>query len=164
MKRFLTLITLVATLQAGCSAIVTRPDVRLQKISPSSLDTSGIDLEVNLLVTNPNSFDLTLLGYSYALSLASTPVASGGVRQKVVFAGKKETVLKIPTRVRHGSVVELLKKKPDLNHLPYSLEAGLQIDSPIGELSVPINAEGDFAVPENYRPSSVLHRLKGIFR
>lgn len=147
----------------GCSAIVTRPEVKVQGINMVRLDTSGVDIDINLLVSNPNRFDLALLGYSYRLQLADIPLMSGGERQKIVFQGDRETLLKIPARVRHTDLLELLRKSPDPNHLPYRIIAGLQVDTPIGETSVPVDHSGEFSVPEKYKPASMFQRFKGIF-
>lgn len=154
---------LLTCLLTGCSTIVGTPEVRLQRIAATGIDTAGIDLEVNLLVANPNRFNLTLLGYSYALSLAETPLSSGGQRQQTIFPGKQETLVRIPARVRHGDLLELLKHSPNPDHIPYHLQAGLQVDTPLGEVSVPVDSRGEFAIPEKYRPSGLLQRFKGLF-
>ncbi len=163
MIRFLSYLLLLPVL-ASCSLIVTKPDVSLQRIAPTGVDSSGIDIELNLLIKNPNSFDITLLGYSYTLEVSDLPFASGGIRKTAVFMGKQESGLSIPVRVRHGELLEILKRQHDPDKIPYHLSASLQVDTPIGELSLPIDQRGLFSIPEKYRPGSVLQQIKGLFK
>lgn len=149
-------------LLTGCAAVVTAPTIQLDQLKPVAVDISGLTIEVDLLVSNPNRFDLTLLGYSYTLQIAGLPLSSGEGSQTVVFSGGRQTRITIPAQVRHSDLFNLLQLQHDPDRIPYHLIATLQVDSPLGEKSVPVDHQGLFAVPEQYRPSSLLNRLKGI--
>lgn len=155
-------LVLLVFLLTGCATVVTAPTVQLQQLKPVALDISGLTVEVDLLVTNPNRFDLTLLGYSYTLQIAGVPFSSGGGRQTIVFSAEQETQVTIPTQVRHSDLFELLQLQHDPDLIPYHLVAGLQVDTPLGERSVPVDQQGQWAIPEQYRPSGLLKQLKGI--
>lgn len=160
MKQLALLLLLLA--MTGCSAIVTTPEVRLQQLEPVGIDTTGLELEANLLINNPNHFGLTLLDYSYTLQVAGLPFGTGGNRQTIVFPAQQETVIRIPARIRYSDLLELLKRQPDPDRIPYRLTANLQIDTPLGETSVPVDYQGQLSIPENYRPSFMLQRFKGL--
>lgn len=162
MKRLLLLIMLLSGL-SGCAAVVTSPKVRLQQINPTGIDSAGLNIEVNLLVNNPNRFDLTLQNCSYTLQVAGLPFGSGATHQTTTFPGYKETQIKIPVRIRHADLLELLKRQLDLDHTPYHLIAVLQVDTPLGVSSIPLDHQGQLPIPPQYRPDAALQRLKSLF-
>lgn len=149
-------------LLTGCAAVVTAPTVQLDQLKPVAITISGLTIGVDLLVTNPNRFDLTLLGYSYTLQVGGLLLSSGADRQTVVFSAGQQTRITIPAQVRHHDLFTLLQLQHDTERIPYHLVAALQVDSPLGEKSIPLDQQGLFAVPEQYRPSGLLNRLKGI--
>lgn len=162
MKRLMVLLTLLVAL-TGCAAVVTPPEVRLQQITPVRIDAAGLAIEVDLLVHNPNRFDLTLLGYSYTLQVAGLPFSSGGSRQTTTFPAHQEQLVRIPARIRHGELLELLKRQSGPDHLPYRLIAELQLATPLGESVIPLDHQGRFTIPEKYRPDALMNHLKGLF-
>lgn len=153
---------LLALAMTGCSAVVTTPEVRLQRLAPVVFDTAGLEVEANLLINNPNRFDLTLLDYSYTLQAAGLPLGTGGNRQTIVFPAQQETGIRIPARIRYSDLLELLKRHADPDRIPYRLTASLQVDTPLGETSIPVDYQGQLSIPENYRPSFILQRFKGL--
>lgn len=162
MTRF-ALISLMLLL-TGCATVVTAPTVQLDQLKPIAVAISGLTIGVDLLVTNPNRFDLTLLGYSYTLQVAGLPLSSGGDSQTVVFSAGQQTRITIPAQVRHHDLFKQLQLQLQHNteRIPYHLVAALQIDSPLGKKSISLDHQGLFSVPEQYRPNGLLNRLKGI--
>jgi LEA14-like dessication related protein len=158
-KRLLLLIILLSGL-CGCAAVA--PQVRLQQIIPTGIDSDGLNVEVRLLVDNPNQLDLTLSGYSYSLQVAGLPFSSGEAQQATTFPGHTATLVALPTRIRHRELLELLKRQPDWNHIPYRLLAKLKIDTPLGESTIPLDHQGQLLIPAKYRPDAVIQRLKGL--
>lgn len=147
----------------GCPAVFAAPKIQLHQITVSGIDAAGLDLEVDLLVSNPNRFDLTLTGYSYTLRVDDLPLYSGGAQQVAAFPARHETIVRIPTRVRHNDLLALLKRQPDSGRIPYHLVAALQVDTPVGETSIPVDFHNQFTIPENYRPNTIIKQLKGLF-
>jgi hypothetical protein len=60
-----------------------------------------------------------------------------------------------------AAVVELLKRRPDPDRVPYRLQAGLQVDTPLGERVIAIDKDGMFTIPHRYRPNEWLNSLQG---
>lgn len=163
MKHRICLLMFMVIVLSGCAAVVTSPEVRLQQINPVRIDSAGMDIEVDLFVNNPNRFDLTLLGYSYNLQVAGRPFSSGETRQTTIFPANQEILVRIPARVRHINLLELLQLQLDLNHLPYHLIAELQLATPLGESSIPLDQQGQLKIPEKYRPNVLMQSLKDLF-
>ena len=147
------------TLLGGCSAMVQNPVVTVKDLNVVSLDTRGAGMELHLNVENKNPFDITLRGYSYNLDIMALPLAKGGGREEIRFPANDATDLRIPIRISYSDLLEILKRKPDPDKIPYHVTAGLDIDTPVGQLTVPIDRKGTYALPKEYRPSNLLNSL-----
>lgn len=146
-------------LMTGCSLLVRNPEVAVKDVSLVELDGAGAKLEIGIDVTNPNPYQISLQGYNYALQVTSLPLASGAARQTMVFASDKTTNVRIPVKISYGDLLEILKNRPDLDRIPYRLQAGLDLDLPVGAMTLPIDETGTFAVPPKYRPDSLLRKF-----
>lgn len=160
MKNFLILVFLLLT---GCSSFLESPRVTVKNVNLVGLDTNGVELEFYLGVNNPNPFAVTLKGYSYDVQVLTLPVAKGGSREPVRFDPRSETDMRLPVRVKYSDLMEILKRRPDPDKIPYRLNAGLELDSALGSFLVPVEKSDTFAIPEQYRPSHALRRITDLF-
>lgn len=150
-------------LSSGCAALVREPHIMVQATDIVSVDTGGFDIELLVAVTNPNSFDITLRGYTFDLQVLAVPFASGGLHKTVRFPAGETVSARLPFRVHHNELLGIIKRKPDLDRLPYELDARLAIDTPLGGHTVPISKKDTFSVPQAYRPDTYLkHLLKPL--
>lgn len=149
----------VLFLNSGCAALIKEPHVTVQATDVVSVDTGGFDLELLVAVTNPNSFDIALHGYTFDLQVLAVPFASGGLQKTVRFPAGETVSTRLPFRVHHNDLLGIIKRKPDLDRLPYELNARLAIDTPLGERAVSISKKDTFSVPPAYRPDTYLKRL-----
>ncbi|GFO68299.1 WHy domain-containing lipoprotein [Geomonas limicola] len=163
MKKAVRLVVLVLLL-SGCTLFVKEPQVAVRDLNVVSLDPAGLGMELYLTVNNPNSFDVRLLGYSYDLKVMALPLAKGGARDEVRFAANSETGLRIPVKIGYNELIEILKRIPDPDHIPYALSAGLELETPVGQRNIPVNRTGTYAVPPQYRPGNLLKGLGNLFR
>jgi LEA14-like dessication related protein len=157
----LVLALLLFGVQSGCGLIFSSPEVVVKDVTIVGLDPTGLDLELYISVVNPNTFPIILTGYNYDLHVSALPLAKGGARQSLEFKANATTAVRLPVRLAMGSVVELLKRRPDPERIPYRLLAGLQIDTPLGERVVAIDKDGSFTIPPRYRPSQWLKSFQG---
>ena len=162
MKRIPYLLLMFAML-AGCTT-VHQPLVTVKDLNVVSLDPAGAGMELFLRIKNPNSFDVRLQGYSYDLKVMALPLAKGGAREEIKFAGGAETDLRIPIRITYGDLLEIIKRRPDPDKVPYQLAAGLDIETPVGQMTVPINRTGTYAIPKQYRPAAVFGVLGNLLK
>jgi LEA14-like dessication related protein len=156
---FLTFIAL-----AGCSVFIKEPRVAFKGTSLTGVDSSGLDMEFLLAVTNPNSFDLSLTGYSYDLHVLAIPLSSGETQQTIHFPARAETDMHLPVHLSFNNLLEIIKHQPDLNELPYRVNARLKLKSLLGESFIQIEQNDTLNVPEPYRPGAALKRLQDALR
>ncbi len=161
MKRLLSLFLLFFT---GCAMFVAEPTVTVQRTNLINLDSRGVDLEFLLAIQNPNSFAVTLNGYHYDLQVLTLPVARGGAREPVELRGKGTTDFRLPVRLEYKDLIAILKRRPDPDKIPYRLQAGLDMETPVGQFLVPIDKADSFAVPDQYRPSFYLKEVPELLR
>lgn len=160
MKKLLIFLVLFLS---GCSMLVTDPEVTVRNASIVGVDTKGFELEFYLTVKNPNSYGVTLKGYNYDLQVMTLPIAKGGARDTVEFKAGSSTDLRLPVRIEYRDLLEILKRRPDPDRVPYRLKAGLELDTPVGELLVPLDKSSTFSVPQEYRPSHLLKQVTDLF-
>jgi LEA14-like dessication related protein len=147
----------------GCSLFITAPSVQVKDVGIVGLDSNGVEIELLLAVTNPNPYRVKLTGYNYDLKVMALPLAKGGGRETLDFqGGGTVTDLRLPVRVSLSTLYELLKRRPDPDNIPYTLDAGLELDSPLGVHAIPVEKRGTFKVPERYRPEFFLKQLRNI--
>jgi LEA14-like dessication related protein len=149
-------------LLTGCSLFVKTPVVSVKDVTLVGLDGAGARLEVLLGVTNPNAYHISLQGYTYALQVMDVHLASGEARQYLEFAPHGTADVRIPVQVAFRDLFDILKRRPDMDHVPYRIKAGLDVKLPVGSLAVPLDKSGTFAIPLKYRPATFLQRLGGF--
>jgi LEA14-like dessication related protein len=147
---------------AGCTSFVKQPVVTVKDLTVVSVDGRGAGMELYLGVTNPNAFDVKLLGYNYNLKVMALPLAKGDAREEVKFPSKSETDVRIPIKISFADLLEILKRKPNPDAIPYQISAALDLDTPLGKMAVPVTRNGTYAIPKQYRPSSILNRLSDL--
>jgi LEA14-like dessication related protein len=146
----------------GCGYFLATPTVEVRDVAIVGLSPAGLDLELLLTVTNPNSVPITLTGYTYDLQISALPMTTGGARQEVLFKAAGPTDVRLPVRLSFAALAELLKRGIDPERVPYRLQAGLQVATPLGERVIAIDAAGFFTIPKRYRPAEWLKSLQGI--
>jgi len=158
---FLILLFILCT---GCKLFIKEPVVTVKDLSIVSLNGGGAGMELRLKVKNPNSFDVRLLSYNYDLKVMELSLAEGAVRDGIEFPAGGEAELLIPIHISYGDLLEIFKRKPNLDSIPYRLSAGLDLKTPLGEMTVPVSRNGTYAIPKQYRPAAALNRLTDFLR
>ncbi|MBJ6750416.1 LEA type 2 family protein [Geomonas anaerohicana] len=155
---------LVVVLLSGCSKLVSAPQVTVQDLSVVSVDPTGAGMELYLRVLNTNSFDVKLQGYSYDIKIMALPLAKGGAREEINFPAHEETDVRIPVRITYADLLEILKRKPDPDRIPYQVAAGLDLETPVGQMTVPVKKNGTYAIPKKYRPAAIFGKIADFLK
>jgi LEA14-like dessication related protein len=94
----------------ACSLLVKRPEVTVKGVSPVSFSLSSIDLDVIVLVDNPNSFGITLKSLSFDVHYQngdSWIYLSHGEKTGIrINAG--ENAIDIPVKVQNTGLIRSL--------------------------------------------------------
>jgi LEA14-like dessication related protein len=157
-------VVILSFLMTACTSFIKEPQVAFKRMNVVTVDSSGIDMEFYLGIRNPNSFDFSLLGYTYDLKVMTLPLAAGGLQETLVFPAGEETDMRLPVRIKYGELIDILKRHPDPNKIPYSMDARLHMKTPLGEMLIPVTTSGTLSIPEKYRPDTYLERFRNILR
>ena len=156
MKRLLLLVCIFLT---GCTMFMAKPEVTVKGVSLVGVDRDGVEMDLALAVTNPNSSSIRLSRYTYNLLISELPMTEGEQHEQFEFIGNNTTDIKLPLHIRYHDLLEVLKRLPDPDHIPYQLTADFDLDTQLGTFTVPVAKRGDFAIPQNYRPGQILKKL-----
>jgi LEA14-like dessication related protein len=154
-----TLLFLSMLLLSACAAFVTKPEITLKDVKLVGLNSEGLDLDFYLSVYNPNSFDLQLKNYRYDVKIVSLPLAQGNSRTTYDFYSKSASELLIPVRIPYNGLIEVIKRRPNPDAVPYQLHAEMTVGAAVGNLTIPVNKSGTFRIPKEYRPKNVLNMI-----
>ena len=149
---------------SGCSLLITKPEVSLKSVKLSGVDEKGVNVDFLLSVTNPNPYNLHLTGYRYDLLVSALPLASGENNAAMEFAANAATDARLSVRVSFQDLLQVIGNSPDMNHIPYNLKADLDVRTPFRRITVPVNKQGEFALPGKYQPENFLKNFKGFFK
>ncbi|MBU5636848.1 LEA type 2 family protein [Geomonas sp. Red69] len=163
MRKIACLLLLVVLL-SGCSKLVNAPLVTVQDLNVVSVDPTGAGMELYLSVQNTNSFDVKLQGYSYDIRIMALPLAKGGAREEINFPANEETDVRIPIRITYSDLLEIFKRRPDPDKIPYQLAAGLDLETPVGQMTIPVKKSGTYAIPKKYRPAAIFGKLADFLK
>jgi LEA14-like dessication related protein len=156
--------TLTLALLSGCTALVQEPRVAYKDATLSGLDTSGIDVDFLLGITNPNSFDLSLLGYTYELQVQTLPLSAGDLQKTVIFPAGKETDLQVPVHLKFADLLRIIRQSSDPDRIPCLINARLKLKTPLGDMLIPVEKQIVLTLPEQYRPAAYIDRLRDTLR
>jgi LEA14-like dessication related protein len=160
MKR---LLLLVCSFLTGCTMFMAQPEVMVKDVSLAGLDRDGVEMDLGLTVTNPNSSSIRLSRYSYNLLISELPMTRGEQHESFEFKGNTTTDIRLPLHIRYNDLLEILKRIPDPDHIPYQLTADFDLNTQLGTFTVPVAKRGNFAIPQNYRPGQILKKLNDFF-
>ena len=152
-------VVLVLVTISGCASLIMPPKVTVLSTNVVSVDTAGFDIELLIGVENPNPFDVSLLGYTYELQIMSVPVSSGGLQKGILFPSGQPVDVRLPFRVHHADLLGVIKRLPDFDRIPYSVDARLNLNTPFGEIVIPLKKSDTVSVPIAYRPGTYFKRL-----
>jgi len=144
---------------SGCASLVKPPHVTVLSTNVVNVDTAGFDIELVIGVENPNPFDLSLLGYTYELQIMSVPLSGGGPQLGVLFRSGQAVEVRMPFRVHHTDLLGAIKQRPDFDRIPFSVDARLNLATPLGEIVIPVSKSGTVSIPAVYRPGTYFKRM-----
>jgi len=90
------------------------------------------------------------------------PLASGALQEPLAMLAGKQTDIRLPIRIKYSNLLEILKRRPDPNRVPYRIQAQLRIATPLGNMLIPVDISNTFKIPERYQPEYYMNKLLGI--
>lgn len=124
------------------------PRVKFQSLAVGLPTGRGLPLECTLLVENPNSQDLNVLGYDYELFLEGRSVARGESRGAVSLPARGQTLVAVPILVNLQVLPRFLPAVLQEQKLNYRISGGVRLASLLGGFRVPFSFQGKMTPKE----------------
>lgn len=125
--RYLSIVgaSLVLGLAPGC---VSKPTVTVQAANLRGIGTMGVTLEISLLVTNPNSFDVQIRNVRSQVKIADKywldPIQ---FNPNAWLAANKSTVVPVPVVIPWRLVPQLLAESASSNTISYRVTGAADV-------------------------------------
>ena len=127
----------------SCASInpINNPEVSLVSIEPSKTKGFSQYFTLNLLVTNPNSFDLAIDGVTFDLNVADQKVMAGVSNSVPLLKAYSETPVKLSANIGLFDLLKLLAYfgQHPTQEMKYNLRT---VIDPSGFIPLTINREG----------------------
>jgi LEA14-like dessication related protein len=128
---------------SGKIPAVKLPKIGLAGIKIQSLSFSGVQLDLNIEVDNPNIFGFNLNNFNYNLLLSGKNVANGLNPEGANIPEKGKGVIRFPLNLNFASVGQLLTSALRDGKVNYTLTGDAGIKTPFGNTQLPFNRTGD---------------------
>jgi LEA14-like dessication related protein len=133
------LTALLLALPAGaCASAYRQPEVQLEGVRIGGIGLRGGTVFVQVLVTNPNSFDLETQALTYNLQLAHPTEAGewvtfteGEVTERVKVARRSSKILELPVAFRYDDMSGAMRSIFDTGTFNYRVSGDVRLAEPI---------------------------------
>lgn len=159
LKRAASAVMMIATLAiAGCVTpqVVEEPRIALQNVRILKAEGLMQRLQVDLLVSNPNDFDIPLTGLDFTLSINGNSFAQGLSNEQVTIPRLGEATVPVQVTVSLLSVFEQLQTVRKTKSLDYAIGGKIFLDHVIlrtvpfdktGSLTLRSDSQGGILAP-----------------
>ncbi|PYF83096.1 LEA14-like dessication related protein [Marinomonas alcarazii] len=134
---------------AGALPIPKQPEVAFKNLNVDSIGLSGVKLSVDLEVTNPNRFDVTLSKVGYQLKTAGKSLGEGNIQNISLLEGKTQR-LSIPLSISVGDMGSSLYRLL-MSSDPVSVDVSVEAD-------VDTSIRGWKSTPLSFETQQILQR------
>lgn len=130
----------LASALGGCA--VQKPTLKLRDIELAGMDFKKLDLLLDLAVTNPNSYQISLFALEYDLTAAGETLAGGALPRPVTpLAARQTTVVKAPVALAFKGLAPVLAKAA-AEDIDYELNVKATFDYLGFKIHVPLTRRG----------------------
>ena len=147
LRSTLPLILLAMTLGA-CSRGVRQPEVRLEGVRVGGVGLRGGTVYAQVMVTNPNGFDLETEQLNYDLQLADPKdagrwisFAKGTIDERIQIDDHDSKVIEIPIQFRYDDLGGAVRSLLDTGTFNYRVTGDVKLSGPIGR-TIPFSKTG----------------------
>ena len=146
-----------AAMASACSLVFREPEVRLDSVRLAGLGLSGAMLVANVMVTNPNGYDLRTTAIVYDLDLGDaaesrngwTRLAQGTIDREYRIASRDSAVIEIPLEFSYSGVSSAIRTILNQGTFDYRIGGDITLTSPVSR-RVPFRRTGSVSLVTSY--------------
>jgi LEA14-like dessication related protein len=124
---------------AGCAGAYQQPEVQLEGIRVGGIGLRGGTLYAQVMVSNPNRFDLETRSLTYDLEVTHPQqagewisFAQGTIDERVRVGSRSSTILEVPVQFRYDDMGGALRSILDTGTFNYRVSGDVRLAEPIG--------------------------------
>lgn len=139
---------------AGCATLIQSPQVAVEAVHVESVTLTGGTMLLELLLTNPNNFELRGTAVDYALRVGDATAAdprwvdvASGVRQEgFTLPPLGSATVSVPVRFDWVGVGTAVRQLIERKRLGYQAEGAVRVELPGGVRRIPFRQQGKVSV------------------
>ncbi|MDH5719432.1 MAG: LEA type 2 family protein [Spirochaetia bacterium] len=135
-----------------CASLVekvfTTPDVEVEKVTFEDIALSGVTLNINLAIDNPNTISLTLKKMYYKMYIEGQELVKGDKDEPLLIVGNSKTENIVPVSVNFSGLKEGISGILNKDELNYKFTGVMILKSPVGDLTFDLDEEGVIPLPK----------------
>lgn len=128
---------------AGCSSIQ-RPTLTVESVTMNGLSAEGVELLVDIKVTNPNDFAAEAAGILYTLEMNGVEVLDGRQDNPVSVPAGGSAEVSVPVTLRWGGGAGALQSILDGGEQSWKLHGRVTVRSGLMQKTFPFSETGTF--------------------
>ena len=141
-------LALLVLLVAACAQLNPQPPiVTFRGVSLRDVALSGATLDVELMIANPNAFNIDVQRVRYSLFADSTLVGTGQPEDKVFVPQNDSAIVRLPVQFTYsglGAVAFQLVARGTVN---YRVTGQVEFGTPVGTMTRDFDQKGTFSSP-----------------
>jgi LEA14-like dessication related protein len=152
MRMKTSLIAAVAVLLGACASAIKAPEITLTSIDVGGIGLRGATLVANLVIANPNDFDIETDSIVYELEAANpsdaasyTRVTQGTVTQRIKVNDNDRTRVEIPIEFAYTGLSGALRSIMDRGTFNYRVRGTAFVREPLRR-TVPFSKSGNLSL------------------
>jgi LEA14-like dessication related protein len=128
---------LIAVLFASGCLTLRKPTIVFQGVSIGDVNRDGAALDVELGVTNENSYRLGVRQLTYQLSVGGTPAGEGAIEAAVSIAPHETTTVRLPLTLAFAPFKGRALEMALSGGIDYTIEGEVVFTTPMGPVRRP---------------------------
>jgi LEA14-like dessication related protein len=129
--------------KTGSFSVPQLPDISVQSLRIDGLSLTGLELGLDLKLSNVNDFPLRFNGLDYELKLAQSTLLQGHTAQPVVVDANGSATMKLKLAVDYASLGNVAQQLRSGQSLPIEFHSQMKIPVPNGEAALPFSWKGN---------------------
>ena len=142
-RRHLPLTVAISSGILACALVACAPpQVNLQRADLAKLTTTGLRIDMNLAIFNPNTYSVPLQSVGWDLDLFRADFSQGSVRLAQQIGANRNTGVKVPLGIRFASARASVQKFLAGQSIPWGIDGKCDFNTPIGPVFVQFAKDG----------------------
>ena len=138
-----------ATVSKMLEGTFEEPQVEFQKLHLRDLSFEDLTMDFEFLVTNPNKVGIKLASLDYALEMDGKSLAKGESNQALALKAQGSAPVRLPLTITFKDFADNLATLfSSRESVPYAIQAGFALDTPVGPLRIPASNKGTVPLPK----------------